>query len=364
MKITKLISTQSIISCIGLLFLSAFEGQSQNLNTNKVIQKADLLIENKPENTIDKNIRSVFQDRNGNYWIGTNGADVYRYDGKTITLFTTKDGLADNQVISIQEDGDGNLWFESSSFAISKFDGKKCSILSDTIHVTNGTNIEWQSKKSDLWFYGGSGVFNYCANSIDYLPFIPRSSIKQIIQPFSLSRYSVYCILKDSNGNVWFGTQAEGICKFDGNSLTWFKEKGLAGPAVLGIFEDSKHNLWFGNNGGGLFQYDGKNLRNLTEEKGLSNPDFRTTGTSNSTSLARVYCINEDRSGNIWIGTVDAGVWKYDGINLTNYGMKDGLTSDAVNTIYKDKSGELWFGTDSNGIYKFNGTTFTECNWQ
>lgn len=74
--------------------------------------------------------------------------------------------------------------------------------------------------------------------------------------------------------------------------------------------------------------------------------------------MARIYTINEDNFGNLWIGTVDAGVWKYDGNNLTNYTTKNGLTSNAVNCIYKDKNGELWFGTDGDGICKFNGNTF------
>ncbi|MCP9754924.1 regulator, partial [Lacihabitans sp. CCS-44] len=40
------------------------------------------------------------------------------------------------------------------------------------------------------------------------------------------------------------------------------------------------------------------------------------------------------------------------------YNTKEGLTSNAINTIYKDKKGELWFGTDTEGICKFNGKTF------
>ena len=156
------------------------------------------------------------------------------------------------------------------------------------------------------------------------------------------------------------GTQAKGVCRYDGKSLTWFKEKGLSGPAVLGLFEDSKGNLWFGNNGAGLFRYDGKTLTNITDELGLSNPDFRLTGNPGVGTLARVYSINEDNIGHIWIGTVDAGVWEYDGSKMINYTIKDGLTSNAVNTIYKDSKGELWFGTDENGICKFNGTKFIE----
>lgn len=92
----------------------------------------------------------------------------------------------------------------------------------------------------------------------------------------------------------------------------------------------------------------------------MGNAGFRVSGKSESGTLARVYSINEDNNNNIWIGTVDAGVWKYEGNVLTNYTTKEGLTSNAVNTIYKDNNGELWFGTDGNGICKFNGMTFFE----
>jgi ligand-binding sensor domain-containing protein len=347
-----------------LVFIASCNGQTQNNNlsneTNKPNPITQLYSLNATDNDLDKSIRSIFQDRNGNYWFGTNRAGVYRYDTKTLTQFTVMNGLADNQVINIQEDSLGNIWFGAGVFSISKFDGAKFTIHTNKVKITNGTETDWKSKNNDLWFYAGGGVFRYSNSSLDYLPFDPSSSIAQTNAPFSLSRYGVYCILKDKKGNVWFGTQAEGVCKYDGKILTWFKEKGLAGPAVLGLFEDSKGNLWFGNNGAGLFRYDGKTLTNFTKEKGLNDPDFIASGKPRLGTLARVYSINEDNNGNIWVGTVDAGVWKYDGKNLTNYTTKNGLTSNAVNTIYKDNKGELWFGTDGNGLCKFNGTAFTE----
>jgi ligand-binding sensor domain-containing protein len=348
----KTLPTPLIVIIFLLLNISSSKAQTQNSISFSRL--------NLPTTSLDKNIRSIFQDSKGNYWFGTNGAGVYRYDTKTLTQFTIKAGLADNQVINIQEDELGNIWFGSGAFGISKFDGTKFTTYSNHLKITNGTEADWKSKNNDLWFYAGAGVFRYSNPTLDYLPFISPSNNSKIKDPFSLSRFSVYCILKDKKGNVWFGTQAEGVCKFDGEKLTWFKEKGLAGPAVLGLFEDSKGNLWFGNNGAGLFRYDGKILLNFTEEKGLGNVDFIATGKSNPGTLARVYCINEDASGNIWVGTVDAGVWKYDGKYMYNYTTKDGLTSNSVNTIYKDKNEELWFGTDGNGICKFNGITFTE----
>ncbi|MBP6558523.1 MAG: diguanylate cyclase, partial [Flavobacterium sp.] len=91
-----------------------------------------------------------------------------------------------------------------------------------------------------------------------------------------------------------------------------------------------------------------------------SNSDFRAGGQSNSNTLARIYAINEDSNGNLWIGTVDSGVWQYDGNKFTHYTEKDGLSSQAINTIYKDLKGDLWFGTDSDGVFKFNGETFVK----
>ncbi|MDB5125858.1 two-component regulator propeller domain-containing protein [Mucilaginibacter sp.] len=154
-----------------------------------------------------------------------------------------------------------------------------------------------------------------------------------------------------------------GVCRYDGKIFTWLTAKGLAGPAVRGLLEDKNENLWFGNNGYGLFRYDGKSITNVTQEKGLGNDEFfktsKVSGKPGLGTMARVSTINEDESGAIWLGTFDAGVWRYDGNKLTNYTTKDGLTSNAINTIYKDTKGKLWFGTYGAGVCIFNGVSFT-----
>jgi ligand-binding sensor domain-containing protein len=362
MKFPRVIVMQyEVVACL-FIFLNLCHGQVQtNGSVIGVKQKDtssdyfDLL---PSSNSLDLYIRSIYQDRKGNYWFGTNGAGVYHYDQRTLTQFTTKDGLADDQVIHIQEDRFGNLWFGSGNFKISKYDGVQFISYNHDFKMTKGTKHDWGSKDNDLWFFSGGGVFRFQNSSMDYLPLESSDSIGGTHVPFDLSRYAVYAILKDTKGNMWFGTQAEGVCRYDGDTLTWFKEKGLGGPTVLCLFEDSKGKLWIGNNGSGVFYYDGNSLINFTEKMGLSNPDFRVSGKSRPETMARVYAINEDKNGNIWIGTVDAGVWKYDGIGLSHYTTEHGLTSNAVNTIFKDQAGDLWFGTDSNGICIFDGIEF------
>lgn len=312
---------------------------------------------------IEHGIRSIFQDRNNNYWFGTNEEGVYRYDGKTLIQFTEKDGLFNNQVQSIQEDRSGNIWFGTGLFGVSRFDGSAFTTFTDKQHLkSNKSCTEWKIGPDDLWFYAGGGVYRYNGSSFNYLP-LPKmhsDSTHEKHPADRLGRYAVYSILKDKKGNLWIGTQAMGVCRYNGTNFKWFTEKGLASPAVLGLFEDKKGNLWFGNNGYGLFRYDGTSLVNITEENNLTNKEFLISGKQGPGTLARIYSINEDNENNIWIGTVDAGVWRYDGKTFTNFTKRDGLTSNAVNTIYKDRKGELWFGTDADGICKFNGKTFTK----
>ncbi len=222
--------------------------------------------------------------------------------------------------------------------------------------------MSWKKESDDLWFYAGGGVYRYDGKELSYLTLEEPAFGSSLTQspPNQLGPYAVYCTLIDKAGNLWMGTQSMGVCRYDGSNFTWFTEHGLAGPAVLALFEDKSGNIWFGNNGSGLFRYEPVKdvLTNFTKEHNLSNEEFRISGKQGPGTMARIYSVKEDRNGNLWIGTVDAGVWRYDGHNLKNYSTLNGLPSDAVITTYRDKDGELWFGTEE-GVCTFNGISFT-----
>lgn len=306
---------------------------------------------------IGAKVLSIVQDKADNYWFGTNSG-AYFYNGKNLFALGVKDGLFQNQVQDIQEDSFGNFWFATGGYGVNCFTGD--TILSFLTTKEAPVKSNWKTEKEDLWFYAGGGAFRYYRDSFSYLAFPkPEFDSKYLPNPpYHGSAYGVYCTLKDRTGNVWFGTQSKGVCCYDGRTFTWHTNYGLRGPAVLALFEDRAGNIWIGTNGTGLFCYDGKTLSNVTEEKGLSNPEFIKAGKSGPGTLARVWCINEDNAGNIWIGTGDAGVWRYDGRNLINYKTENGLPGSGIETIYKDKKGGLWFGTDGDGVFKFNGINF------
>ncbi|RQO30411.1 hypothetical protein DBR32_12650 [Taibaiella sp. KBW10] len=357
----KILRQASTMSLILLMLFSSCNGQS-NAHKDKIVAQTtvqketqSLKVNGKIVNELGKDIRDVLQDREGNYWFATYGEGIYYAKRERLFQITDKDGLGSNFVADIKEDSAGNLWFNTSE-GLNKFDGNFFIDFADTLK--NAPKEDLELEKEGLFFCYNGNVYHYDGKRFAQFVIHPATYKPS---PTNLDRpYGVYCILKDKSGNIWFGTDQQGVCRYDGKTFTYFTEQGLNRGAVRAIFQDKRGDIWFGNNGFGLFRYDGKTLTNFTEQNGLGNPDFvnKKTTSARKANLARVWTINEDNEGNLWIGTIDNGAWKYDGKNLKNFTTKDGLANEKVSTIYKDKQNSLWFITEGEGISKLNGQTF------
>lgn len=118
-----------------------------------------------------------------------------------------------------------------------------------------------------------------------------------------LSHSTVFSIIQDHKGFIWFGT-LDGLNKYDGYSFKFYKsnpfdKKTLSNNIVFKVFEDQDNNLWIGTLGGGLNKFDRK------EEKFIQ---FRYSATdTNSISNDNVRSIYQDSKKRIWIG-IDSGL--------------------------------------------------------
>lgn len=340
---------------IFLTFFFSCNGQEQKTSENTMMSVFKINVgETVPK--LGKDIGCILQDKNGNYWFASNGEGVYCYNGKTLTHITQKDGLCSNFVLKIEQDINGSLWF-STRDGICNYNGIAFTNYTNTIKKAPKGKLKYTEgglffgHLDGICFYDGKSFTNFVIHPKTY-----QAPLNNVISP-----YGIYSTLVDKKGNIWFGTESQGVCRYDGNTFTYLTDKNLAAAAVRTMFQDKAGNIWFGNNGGGLYRYDGKTLTNLTEEKGLRNPEFLKRNFNNKLgSLARVWAMNEDNEGNLLIGTIDAGVWKFDGVNLTNYTTQDGLTGNAIWTIYKDNKNELWFVINGEAICKFNGKQFVK----
>jgi len=300
-----------------------------------------------------KSVMYVFQAKNNDHWFGSNDRGVFRYNGKTLVNFTIKDGLVSNRIRGIQEDKVGNIYFTTYE-GISKFNGQAFTTLSATARASA---TEWKKEQDDLWFVGppdAGVVFRYDGQSLHRLEFpktklgdvhftkFPRAQFPNAIY----SPYDVYGILKDSKGNLWFGTTCVGVCRYDGKSFDWLTDKILTAAPVRSIFEDKKGNYWFTYSGA-------SSLDGFKSVKDFSKVQERVEGT-----IVAGMSIIEDDSGMLWTAALGAGAFKYDGKQMVGYPIKEDKTAIEVFAIYKDNQGVLWLGTHNGGAYKFNGKTF------
>jgi ligand-binding sensor domain-containing protein len=70
-----------------------------------------------------------------------------------------------------------------------------------------------------------------------------------------------------------------------------------------------------------------------------------------------VRCGLEDKAGNLWFGTTENGLYKYDGKSFRQFLVADGLISNSINDILEDKDGKIWIGTEV-GVCLYDGKTF------
>ncbi len=305
------------------------------------------------------NVYCALMDKAGNLWFGTTYDGVYRFDGKSFINFTTKDGLNDNCVNSILEDKDGNIWF-GTNVGVCRYDGNTITNIPITSNNFSGaTGVMLQDKSGIMWFSTANGV--YCYNGKSFTHFLENDTV---INKNRLHLKMVDCMLEDKNGNIWFGSGmmgGEGICRYDGKSITSFKPNDDVW--ICNMLEDKVGNIWFSGRSHGYFRYDGKTFTDFTEKIGFS-PIIDTLETLCLTGKVGFGPILEDKIGNIWFtGKMsrfggDGGIWRYDDKSCSNYTTIEGFGDYQVWCMVEDKEGNIWIGTNNTGLYRFDGKTF------
>ncbi|MCF8276240.1 MAG: hypothetical protein K9J17_05840 [Flavobacteriales bacterium] len=179
--------------------------------------------------------------------------------------------------------------------------------------------------------------------------FAQQYNFKKFSIEEGLPRSGVYCLLEDSRGFLWVGTEGGGLVRFDGREFVTFTNgNGLSGNTVRSLFEDENGMLWIGTDGDGLCRYDGQNFKTFTQENGLSNDYVR--------------CITQDGKGDIWIGTYGGGLnrlhFDKDSLTVAVFDTDGPLKSNNVRSCLKTEKNELWFGTDA-GLYQLKDEKWT-----
>lgn len=251
-------------------------------------------------------IISIFEDSQGNFWMGSKAGGLCRYDGKNYTYFTKKDGLPDGEISRIQEDQGGNIWLDNWKDII-RFDGKQFIVIDKKYIATVDVDKNpIQLSEDDLWFrdLNKAGVYRYDGSDFTFISFEnPPLNLKPDNQHFFVSG-----ITNLVNNQIWFGTIMNGAVGYNGKAFEKIVDEQLDFKAdgdlfhIRSILLDSKGNLWIGNNGIGVVVKKGDALIHFSKEQGKLLPmdEFDENSLNRdfapNTGLQSVFCYRR-RSG-------------------------------------------------------------------
>lgn len=235
-------------------------------------------------------VDSVLVDKNGYLWAGFNEGAV-RYDGKECILFDEKNGLSDRRVKVLYEDDEGRILIGTWG-GVSVYDnGSWTYITSEDGLLEDMVNVIYQDDDKGMWY--GSYV-------------APKGGVSYFKdgrwQYFTISdvlmHNNINAIAQDLTGGIWIGTglyDRGGAIRLVLENGEWIsdkrlsKESGLSGNKVRSLFVDDKGNVWFGSEYDGLAVKRGDSFRILARQDGLSDMEVK--------------CFLMDSDNNLWIGT-------------------------------------------------------------
>ncbi|HSJ67260.1 MAG TPA: two-component regulator propeller domain-containing protein [Anditalea sp.] len=206
---------------------------------------------------------------------------------------------------------------------------------------------------------------NYLLHHLLFLPIIltvlPINSFgnnspfyfKNIGVENGLSHQTVYSILQDKQGFMWFGTK-DGLNRFDGKNFKIFRNDvtiphSLGNNTVWSMFEDSDSNIWVGTNQG-VYIYDPRK-----EEF----RHFEISDKAGNMVSGAILDIIEDLDGNIWMASSTTGLYHFDISNNTlihYFHIPDdpsSLAYGSISSLTIDNQGFVWVSILGSGVQKF-----------
>ncbi|MDO6434784.1 two-component regulator propeller domain-containing protein [Flavitalea sp. BT771] len=313
-------------------------------------------------------VRSIFIDKQGIYWVCTYMGGINKYDRNlgffNLVQYNSFDpkGLSCPKVTSFSEGNNGDIYVGTDGGGLNLYHCKTG--LIDHIPLSNEKKTEGvavlalERCGNELWigtFQHGIFVLNTRDQRVRH---ITKGS-----RPQDLPGDDVFCLKKDRRGNIWVGTNGNGVCMFEPGSGKFIRfgqvafngigSNLLKSGFIRAIEEDNAGNMVIGTVGSGVALYD---------------PARQTCRIFNRANtnlpLDEVISLHLDAKGTIWAGTSSGGLCRLDHHQnrFANYAEQQGLANAVIYKILEDDAGLLWVSTNK-GISCFDPARSTFKNY-
>ena len=277
------------------------------------------------ENLQPGKILSLATGISGELWIGTETGAARLFNnqissipetaGKPISAILTGETtilVSDETIFSIHHKPDGSL----------------------SVNISDAPNLQLSTAGRH---HDGNLIFGSRGHGL----IVKENEFKEVIsrpRPFFIN------VLKsDSKGNLLIGTQAKrgtsGFLQASNIAAPEIIESDLGTVNAIETTEDG--NIWVGTENNGLFLFQGKKLIKI----------FTFENTAGGLRSNKIYSLFSDREGVLWIGT-NRGACRFDPSSPFNQTISEDANANFVRTLHQTKSGEIFAGTNR-GLYVF-----------
>jgi len=286
------------------------------------------------------NVKTVFEDREGNVWSGNYGKGLTQITPKTFSVIKFDNPLCGNDIFSICLSlnyswigtGNGLVKTDRLTGKVVKFFGKGSGLPKDTVTAI------YSDDRKELWIgTGKNGVFTMDLES-------------EKIQKFKIENGALeneITTIAGKGEQIWIGTKI-GLCSVNmtNNQKKWYtiNHGGIPHNFINCLFFDSKERLWVSTRS--------NTLAYIQNEKVFKIP--LNSGSSTSTMGP----ITEDKDSRIWVGSNGNGVFMIKSDSITNLTVKEGLLSNFCYSIICDDHNNIWIG-HKGGLSKIRISDFS-----
>ncbi len=278
------------------------------------------------EGLITKSINRLFFDSGENLWI-TSSTGVSKFNEGSfqyIPFHQNNNGM--NSAVKFIEQIDGSCYISTGNKTL-KFNkslNNTDSVFNRLFAFSDKTHTSICHDSTNIWITTfGNGFFQIKKNNYSIQRFA-------YFGPNKSNSYFTSS-LNDHLGNIWFGG-LEGLVQFSNNSFKHYGlDNGLADFEILCLGIDFENRLWIGSETGiSIFNNNQFTHLDFLDKKGI-------------TSIKKG--LNQ---GEMIIGTRFLGFYIYNYINNTfkHYSEKNGLSSNAIQSIGIDSNKNIWIATD------------------
>ncbi len=342
MRVNKKINIILILVCI----FSCLKISTSYANIRESFNFKNITIE---DGLSQSTVETIYQDSKGYIWIGTNdGLD--RYNGYEFKHYKhdkyDKNSIANNYIVDIIEDKNGYIWV-STIGGLSRINPDK-----DEIKNYYSKEDSGNLSNSNLWQILCTKDNRLIASTIDGLNVYDKNKDKFtriLYKEGELPSQYIYSLEEDINGHIWVGTD-NGLVELDKDlNIVKSYQDAIEDSDVYNVYDDSKGNIWVCTLDNGLFKI---NLDDNSVE------NYKNNNSKISIPSNNVRDIISDSEGKLWIAT-DKGLctFDYEREEFITYNKKsyqsNSLIDDEIFCLLKDSSGLIWIGTYS-GISRFN----------